>query len=342
MSGSSMDGLDIACCRFWFDQKWHFEIEAAETYTYPEGWAEEITSLMQGTAAELALRHATYGSETGKMVKKFIKQHQVNPSFIASHGHTIFHDPQKGFTFQLGSGASLAAITGLPVVCDFRSTDVALGGQGAPLVPIGDEWLFGQYTVCLNIGGIANLSLRMAGQRLAWDICPANMALNMVAGWLGLTMDLNGTIARNGTEIPGLAAQLSNLHWFALAPPKSLGREWFTNHFLPLIIPWQSQPENLLHTLTRWIARTIAAAFPDREHGTVLITGGGALNSYLVEEISSHTQLTLKIPDRPIVDFKEALIFAFLGLLRMERRNNIIADVTGASRASCGGAVYLP
>ncbi|PKP15822.1 MAG: hypothetical protein CVU06_15840 [Bacteroidetes bacterium HGW-Bacteroidetes-22] len=164
----------------------------------------------------------------------------------------------------------------------------------------------------------------------------------MAAGWLGLPMDKDGAIARNGKEIPGLAAQLSNLHWFALAPPKSLGREWFTDHFLPLITPWQTQPEDLLHTLTRWIARTIAAAFPGKDFGTVLTTGGGALNSFLMEEIRSHTQLTVEIPARQIIDFKEALIFAFLGLLRMEHRNNIIADVTGAIRASCGGAVYLP
>lgn len=342
MSGSSMDGLDLACCRFWYDQRWHFEIEATETLPYPDGWADATMHLMKGSAADLAREHAAYGKMLGLMAGEFIERHRVNPAYIASHGHTLFHNPASGYTFQLGSGASLAAMARLPVVCDFRSTDVALGGEGAPLVPIGDEWLFGQHTVCLNIGGIANLSLRLGDVRVAWDICPANMALNMVAGWMGLPMDRDGAIARKGAAIPGLAAQLSALPWLALKPPKSLGREWFDDQFLPLLLPFKSKPEDLLHTLTWWIGQTIAAAFPDSGSGTVLITGGGALNTYLAEIIRLHTPLTIVVPHRQIVEFKEAVIFAFLGLLRIEQHHNVMPEVTGAIRASCSGAVYLP
>lgn len=342
MSGSSLDGLDAACCTFWFDQRWHFTLDAAETLPYPEDWGGEMIRLMNGTARQLAEAHATYGQMIGRMAAGFIRKHNLKPVYIASHGHTLFHDPARGYTFQLGSGAAIAAETGLSVISDFRATDVALGGQGAPLVPIGDEWLFGNYTVCLNIGGIANLSLRMAGRRLAWDICPANMILNKVAGWAGEKMDRNGALARSGSEIEGLSSRLSDIPWFAMAPPKSLGREWFDQHIVPLIEPYRNQPANLLHTLTGWIAGTLAAAFPGRETGTVLVTGGGAHNQYLMELLARQTHLKVIIPDDQLVDFKEALIFAFLGLLRVSQRANVISEVTGALRASCGGAIYLP
>ncbi|MDD2965501.1 MAG: anhydro-N-acetylmuramic acid kinase [Bacteroidales bacterium] len=342
MSGSSLDGLDLACCTFRYDKRWHYTIEAAETLPYPETWANDMLALMKGTARQLAEAHAAYGHLTGKMAANFIKRHNIQPACIASHGHTLFHDPAQGYTFQLGSGAALAAETGVPVVCDFRSNDVALGGQGAPLVPVGDELLFSKYTACLNIGGIANISLRMAGRRIAWDICPANMMLNMAAGWAGQKLDVDGKMARCGSKIPELEKNLSDIPWFALSPPKSLGREWFDQNIVPLIKPYSHKPHDLLHTLTHWIARTVAAALPDKNSGTVLVTGGGAHNLYLTEQLQKLTKLQIEIPDKQTTDFKEALIFAFLGLLRVSERPNVMPDVTGARRASCGGAIYMP
>lgn len=343
MSGSSLDGLDIALCRFEIEnERWNYQILKSETIPYPAEWHQKLSELHHGDALSISIANTEYGIWIGKMCNRFLAGTGIKPQLIASHGHTIFHRPDKKMTLQIGSGAAMAAETGLLTVCDFRSQDVALGGNGAPLVPIGDRILFGDFLACINIGGFANISFEKEGERLAWDICPANFILNREAGKLGLKMDESGSIAREGLINQQLLQQLNNLPYYALPCPKSLGREWVESQLIPILANVESDTASVLRTLVEHIAIQISGALPVNKSGNILITGGGAHNRFLVERIRSLSQHNIIIPDKETVDFKEALIFALLGVLRIKNENNCLASVTGASRDNCGGAVYYP
>ncbi|MBN2235971.1 MAG: anhydro-N-acetylmuramic acid kinase, partial [Bacteroidales bacterium] len=189
MSGTSLDGLDIAYCTFRKEKDWKFEILLAETIDYPMGWITRLRNLPQSSASEYAKTHADYGHFIGKEIKKFIQKHQIDVDFISSHGHTIFHQPELGFTAQIGDGAAIAAETEISVINDFRSMDIAFKGQGAPLVPIGDRYLFSEFDFRLNLGGFANISFEKNGSTYAFDIAPANIALNHFANQIDLAFD---------------------------------------------------------------------------------------------------------------------------------------------------------
>lgn len=342
MSGTSLDGIDLAYCLFRSGgELFEFEIQACETVPYDDSWKERLIKLPSGDAATYALTHVEYGHYLGRLVKTFIKKYKLQAGFVASHGHTIFHQPDKGFTSQIGDGAALAAECGLPVICDFRSTDVAYGGQGAPLVPIGDELLFGDYDYCLNLGGFGNISFKKNGQRLAFDICPVNIILNQLAGRAGLTYDQDGRLAAGGKIIPGLLCELNELPYYHRQPPKSLGREWLEKEFLPLLQDPGLQTGDLLRTVTEHIAMQISSCLPVAG-GRMIITGGGAFNKFLISRIRDLCPVEIIIPDEKIINYKEALIFALLGTLRMQRKPNCLPSVTGAVKAAIGGAVYLP
>lgn len=340
MSGTSLDGVDLALCRFSENgAKFGFQILCAETVPLPEEWMHILKNPFTLSGSELARYHAAFGTFLGKTAKDFLERNLLSADLIASHGHTLYHEPQNGFTFQLGHGAAIAHASGTDTVSDFRSGDVALGGQGAPLVPIGDELLFGEYDGCLNLGGFANISLRNdQGRRIGFDICPCNYVLNRLAERLNLPYDAGGKLASAGKEITKLAAELDRLDFYHTAPPKSLGAEWAEKHIIPLL--GEENTLDLLHTLTRHVARQISNTI--RLHGLrkVLVTGGGAKNSFLLETLRSAANAEIVIPNYLTVDFKEALIFAFLGYLRMKGKTNIVASVTGASRDSCAGAFY--
>lgn len=342
MSGTSLDGLDIAFCRFETEHgKWKYSLAEAETIAYPPEWLNLLRNLPQADALSVSLVHHAYGKWIGEMCRSFIEKHQLQPGLVASHGHTIFHLPHEGMTLQIGSGAAIAAESGITTVCDFRSLDVALHGQGAPLVPIGDRLLFGEYDACVNIGGFANISAETDGRRLACDICPANILLNGVASLLGQRFDESGNIARQGTPDPLLLHQLNQLPYYSQAAPKSLGREWVEKWIQPLIDQCPLHPTDILSTLTEHIAFQISSALPDRKDSTALFTGGGVHNLFLMERIASLAVCRIVVPDRKTIDFKEALIFALLGVLRIRGENNCLAEVTGADHDNCGGAVYL-
>ena len=343
MSGTSLDGLDIALCRFGTEnEQWDYQILKAETFPYPAEWLKKLSELHQADALSISLANTEYGVWIGQRCNQFLAGRGIKPQLIASHGHTIFHRPDKKMTLQIGSGAAIAAETGLLTVCDFRSQDVALGGNGAPLVPIGDRLLFGDFLACINIGGFANISFENEGERLAWDICPANFILNREAGKLGRKMDESGLIARSGRLNQQLLQQLNNLPYYILPYPKSLGREWVESQILPMLANVESDTASVLRTLVEHIAIQISGALPVNKSGNILITGGGAHNRFLIERIRSLSQHKIMIPDKETVDFKEALIFALLGVLRIKNKHNCLASVTGASRDNCGGAVYYP
>lgn len=348
MSGTSLDGVDLAYCVFQKNSdKWNYSIEIAETIPYPDEWRMRLSSLMQSNAQIYAQTHTELGRYFGTLTRKFIDQHQVKPNLIASHGHTIFHQPQKGFTAQVGEGSQIAAITSIDTICDFRSKDVALGGQGAPLVPIGDQLLFNEYDMCINLGGIANISYQKNDQRIAYDICPVNIVLNELASLVGKIYDEDGKLAEAGFVKKDLLNVLNRLEYYQQSPPKSIGKEWIDKSFLPLIHNSSVSVEDKACTACEHMDEQISKAINDaaltsakKTSLKILITGGGAFNKYLVQLLRKSTPHQIIIPDEKIIAFKEAVIFAFLGVLFLCDEVNVLSSVTGASRNHIGGALY--
>lgn len=346
MSGTSLDGLDMALCDMRDDG---FSLLAAATVPNTDAWRRRLSSLEEASALEYAKANVELGHYFGLQINAFLDGKAVRPQLVASHGHTIFHQPCSlgldgntpyGLTTQIGDGDAIAAVTGLPVVSNFRTLDVALGGQGAPLVPIGDELLFPQYDACLNFGGIANISYRDGSKRVAFDISPCNMALNRLALRLGLAYDPEGSNARRGHSHSCLMARLNDLSYYAEPGPKSLGKEWFVSQFWPLVEAAALSPEDALATVTSHVALQIARVLERQRIKTLLVTGGGAFNSYLLELVGQYCPtVTITVPDVDIINYKEAIIFALLGYLRVNGRVNTLASVTGARRNSIGGTL---
>lgn len=340
MSGTSLDGLDIAAVEFdLVDEKWNFKLLAAETISYTKEWENKLKYAPTLLGEELSSLHSEYGEFAGEQVLRFIQNKNFAPDIIASHGHTVFHQPEKGYTFQIGNGACISAVTNTLTVADFRIGDLALGGQGAPLVPIGDKLLFSEYDYCLNLGGFANISYEKNGERLAFDNCPANFVLNYFAEKAGMTYDKNGELGRKGKVNIELLAKLNNLDFYKNTAPKSLGREWVENEFFPILNKFDILDSDKMRTVYEHIAFQISNAISG--NGKLLITGGGAFNSLLVERIKALSSAEVIIPEKEIIDFKEAIIFAFLGILRIKNINNCLASVTGASKDNCGGVVFV-
>lgn len=342
MSGSSMDGVDIALCEFtWLNGNWQWTIVQANTHPYPEQWRVRLAYLAQQSAENFHKTHVFYGHYLGMLVKDFLYQHQLTADFVASHGHTIFHRPELGFTAQIGDGAAISAICGLPVVSDFRSMDLALKGQGAPLVPVGDKLLFGQYDACLNLGGISNISYQQEDKLIAYDISPCNIVLNRVARWLGMPYDAEGQLAATAPHDPDLLAELNELPYYSYKGAKSLGREWINEEFWPIVKMYSDISEaEKMATLNLHIAQQIAAVVNKLGLNRVLVTGGGAFNKTLLANLGSNSNSHFEVPEAALVNFKEALIFAFLGILRINNQDNVYCSVTGSKRNHVAGALH--
>ena len=346
MSGTSLDGLDIAYCTFQLKSgKWSYVLNQAETIKYSKVWYEKLKNAHLLNSEELLMLHHEYGALLGNKINAFSRKHSLkNIDFVSSHGHTIFHNPKQGFTFQLGSGASVAATCGIKVICDFRTLDVALKGQGAPLVPIGDKLLFPEYDFCLNLGGYSNISFQYKQRRIAFDICPVNTALNYLASAKGRDFDRNGEMAQSGNVNAELLAKLGSLGYYSKKYPKSLGREWLSAYFLPVVDATPISVEDKLATVTEHITAQLAKdILNNSKKGKILVTGGGAHNGFLIsrlrDRLPSHE---IVIPSKSIINYKEALVFAFLGALKMEGKVNALSSVTGAIKDSSGGVLFIP
>ncbi|MFZ2323515.1 MAG: anhydro-N-acetylmuramic acid kinase [Ignavibacteriaceae bacterium] len=339
MSGTSLDGLDICFVHFTKENNnWKYKILNTEAKTYPEEIKNKLASAQLMDAFSYARFNSDYGICLGQRIKKFIDKHSIKPDLIASHGHTIFHQPAIRFTAQIGSGACIASETGVDTVCDFRTSDVALYGQGAPLVPIGDRYLFSDYDYCLNLGGFSNISFEENDQRIAYDICPVNYVLNHYMRSIGKDFDKDGKTARSGKINKGLLEDLNKLSFYSQSGPKSLGREDVEKDFIPLIDFYKLSLEDKLATFCEHIAIQIGNTI---KNGKVIVTGGGAFNNYLIERMQKVTpQCVYHIPDEQTINFKEALIFAFLGALYLYDIPNCLASVTGARHNNIGGALY--
>jgi anhydro-N-acetylmuramic acid kinase len=341
MSGTSLDGLDIALCELEeTGNKFNYKILKANTVAYSSDQKNKLRSLPYLNVENYFKLHHQFGKFIGKEISDFLKDTETKPLAVASHGHTVFHQPQKGFSTQIGCGATIAAYSGITTVCDFRSLDVALNGQGAPLVPIGDKLLFGDHKSCLNIGGIANISFDRKNSRIAFDICVANMALNHFAALAGSDYDKNGEWAKAGNCDQELLEHLNSLEFYKTKTAKSIGREWFENEFLFPVEKSKLPVNDILNTLVHHIAFQVAAVLNENDLTDVFITGGGAHNLFLLETLKKYYKGKVIIPDAITINYKEALIFALLGYLRLNQRTNTLSSVTGAKSDSVGGAVY--
>lgn len=345
MSGTSGDGLDLAYVHFEHQLDWNFEIEVAKTFPFPADLGKNLSEAHLLSGLELSQLDVDFGKWMGGQVRDFCQEFQLKPMAVASHGHTVFHQPQKGLSLQIGNGWALHAASGERVINDFRMRDVQLGGQGAPLVPIGDQLLFPKVDFCINLGGIANISMEHEGHRIAFDCSPFNLLLNAEAHKLGKPFDAGGEMARTGEINLPLFEALNQLSFYANKTAKSLGREDMENDFLPLIGRFSLSPADNLSTLVEHFAYQIASVirfFSKKEFPLVLITGGGAYNTHFVERLDHYLEKKWKHYEAnpELIEFKEAIIFAFLGLLRLRGENNCLASVTGASRDNCGGTIY--
>ena len=338
MSGTSLDGLDLALCNFSVQNSTiSFKLLASQTIAYEPIWKERLQNAFEASAEQYFKLHSLYGEFVAEKVTDFLKETNQTVNYIASHGHTIFHRPQLGFTTQMGCGATIAAKTGIDTVCDFRSLDVALNGQGAPLVPIGDRDLFPESESCLNIGGIANISFTKNGKTSAFDICIANMALNYLTESIGKAYDDGGALAASGKSNGELLQHLLDLN----TQQQSLGREWFEHYFLPILNTSTVSLNDKLATCVEYMVFHISSILKQEDLKSVLITGGGAYNRFFIERLKTNYTGHIHIPSDDVIQFKEAIIFAYLGFLRVNEQINTLNSVTKASRDSIGGAVYL-
>jgi len=343
MSGTSLDGIDLVLAEFKFDKVWSFNIIIAETIEYEVRWQNILKKLVTFSLLELQQIDKDYTTYLAGIINSFINKNAIkNIDAVCSHGHTALHQPKKKLTYQIGNMPFLASLLNEKVVCDFRIQDVELGGQGAPLVPIGDELLFSEYDFCLNLGGFANISTKFENNRIAYDICPVNIVLNYYVRLLGFDYDDAGKIASKGIVNEELLNKLNNLDFYKMSYPKSLGLEWVDKIVFPLIKGFQLEVKDVLKTFVEHIAIQLAVEINKKNNASVFVTGGGVYNKYLINRLKAHTENKIKEPSKIIVEFKEALIFGFLGVLKIRNEVNCLQSVTGASKSHSSGKVYLP
>ncbi|MGB0862924.1 MAG: anhydro-N-acetylmuramic acid kinase [Saprospiraceae bacterium] len=353
MSGSSLDGVDLAYCEFRLnDEAIDFDLLIAETIPFDEKWMGRLQHLPTQNALTFAKTHVYFGHYLGELLNDFIERCKIEPDFIASHGHTIFHDPDRRFTTQIGEGGAMAAITKTTVISDFRTQDIAIDGEGTPIAPAADRYLFSEYDLMMNIGGIANITCNAKGKYIAFDTSAANQVLNVLASFKGLEYDKNGNLAAQGKVIPSILEQLESMEYFKQSYPKSIANSWVRDRILPIFIENEASIEDRLHTAVEHIATETAVAIkgiftkeklPKKEY-QLLVTGGGALNGFLIKKIQEKLvplRVKVEVPAPEIIEYKEAILMGLMGVLRMEERVNCFSSVTGARRNTIGGAVYL-
>ncbi|WP_281980556.1 anhydro-N-acetylmuramic acid kinase [Tenacibaculum mesophilum] len=341
MSGTSLDGIDLAYIKMHENLYEDFRIIQAETVSYSNEWKNKLQEAINYDEKDLQILDVNYGKFLGSILNNFIREHRISKlNFIASHGHTVLHQPEKGITLQIGNGQVIANVTQQKVVCDFRTQDVALGGQGAPLVPIGDKLLFTDYDYCLNLGGFANISYEENKQRIAFDICPVNIVLNHYTRKIGLEYDNEGKIASEGKVNMELLERLNELPFYQELPPKSLGLEWVQENILPLVDKYETNIPSILRTFVEHVAMQIGNVV--KNDATILVTGGGAFSTFLMKRIEFFAQTKIKQVSKELIDYKEALIFALLGVLKTQNKVNCLQSVTGAKKDHSSGNIFYP
>ena len=343
MSGTSLDGIDLVFVNFKVDNSWQFEIIHSGTVSYESTWFETLRGLVSSPIEKLERIDNDYTRHLATIIKSFIKKNNIQQmDAVCSHGHTALHQPENKLTYQIGNKPLLAELLNETVVCDFRVQDVELGGQGAPLVPVGDLLLFSEYDYCLNLGGFANISTEIKKERIAYDICPVNIVLNYYVKKLGLDYDDQGNISATGSINQKLLNRLNALPFYKENYPKSLGLEWVSEYMFPLINSYNLDVKDVLRTVVEHISIQIATEINKKNKANVLITGGGVYNTYLINRIKAHSNQTIVIPKNEVIEYKEALIFGLLGVLKLRNEINCLRSVTGAKKNHSSGKIYLP
>ena len=341
MSGTSLDGIDIAYIHFEKKEKWIFKVKNAKTYNYSTEWFEKLKTSVSLSKIDLDKLDNDYTLLLSKQVLRFIEEFSINDiDAVCSHGHTVFHDPNNNYTYQIGNLPGISKEIGYKVICNFREQDIKYGGQGAPLVPVGEKYLFSEYDSCINLGGFSNISKTIDGKLIAYDICPVNTVLNFLSKKMNLDFDKDGEISKNGKLIKDLYAKLNKLDYYNNNYPKSLGIEWVNSNIIPLLEQYSNQIVDLLYTYSCHIAEQVSKNTINETN--VLVTGGGAKNKFLIDLINNKLNNKVIIPDTTLIDFKESIIFGFLGVLKMLNINNCYSSVTGSSIDHCSGDVFLP
>ena len=341
MSGTSLDGIDICFCNFSLEnEEWKFLIYNAETVSYEKNWLSKLSNAHCISESELQKLDIEYTNYLSTIILDFILKNQINNiDFISSHGHTILHQPSKKITYQIGNRVELNKSTNIPVVCDFRIQDVRLGGQGAPLVPVGDLLLFKDFSHCLNLGGFSNISIKSNKSILAYDICPVNIVLNKYSRLTGFDFDLDGKISQNGKINNNLLKSLNLISFYNLNCPKSLGIEWVEKTIFPLIDSYNLSVEDILRTFVEHIAIQISNNLKGINL-KILVSGGGVKNKFLMQRIKKVSNHNFETISEELIDYKEALVFGFLGVLKIRNENNCLKSVTGANVDHSSGVIF--
>ena len=340
MSGTSLDGVDLALCYFNMQEKIAYEMPLAKTIAYSTNWKSRLQSAVGFSPEELTQLDLEYTTYLGNIITTFIEENNIKDlDAVCSHGHTVLHRPDQGITLQIGNLEQISKIIKQTVVCDFRVQDLLFGGQGAPLVPLGDLLLFSQYDYCLNLGGFANVSKVSRGVSIAYDICPVNVVMNHYAQKLARPYDSGGELAKSGNVLPDVLKLLDALPYYKLPAPKSLGVEWVHREIMPILKASQAKEVDILRTCVTHFASQIAQQFISGS--SVLVTGGGTYNSFLLEQIKAHIDVSLVVPTKTLIEFKEALIFGLLGVLKLRDEVNCLSSVTGANHNHSSGDVFL-
>tara|TARA_B100000953_G_C17985556_1_gene410400 strand:- start:129 stop:1154 length:1026 start_codon:yes stop_codon:yes gene_type:complete len=341
MSGTSVDGLDLVYVHFEKKEKWNYKILNSITYQYSKEWLVRLKSSLSLSKSDLVKLDQEYTLLLSKQILRFVNEFSINDiDAVSSHGHTVFHDPNNKFTYQIGNLPQISKEIEQNVVCNFRQQDVSLGGQGAPLVPVGEKYLFGEYDSCINLGGFANISKTLDEKLIAYDICPVNTVLNYLSNKINLDFDKDGEISKNGSLIEDLYSRLNKLDYYNNNHPKSLGIEWVNSTIIPLLDLYPNQIADLLYTYSCHIAEQVSKSTINEKN--ILVTGGGAKNKFLIDLINKKLNNNVVIPDDILIDYKEAIIFGFLGVLKLLNINNCYSSVTGSSKDHCSGEIFLP
>jgi len=341
MSGTSLDGIDLAYVYFKKEEKWSYKIIYAETIAYDVKWEIKLKDGVGYSKIQLEKLNVSYTKLLSEVIVGFIEKYQIKSiDAVCSHGHTILHQPENKLTLQIGNLKELSQLINQNVVCDFRIQDVMLGGQGAPLVPIGDQLLFSDYTYCVNLGGFSNISTESNNERVAYDICPVNIVLNHYVQKMRVSYDDKGILASSGEVNQSLLEKLNNLKYYNQAPPKSLGLEWVKVVIIPLIDSYELSIKDVLRTFVEHAAIQIGSVLT-KDKSSVLFTGGGVYNLFLMERIMAFSSVKINIPNTELIEYKEALIFGFLGVLKLRNEVNVLASVTGAEKDHSSGNTFL-
>ena len=344
MSGTSLDGIDVVWSKLCFNKTWFYEILDGKTYGYSSRWKSELQNAHKLQARDLVFLDKKLGNYIGEKINDFLNEKKIQKSqvdLISSHGHTLFHEPENNLTKQIGNGAYICSTTNIKTISDFRTIDIAFGGQGAPLVPIGDQLLFGSYKGCLNLGGIANISYDFKEKRIAGDVNFANMISNYLSNKISHSFDKDGELAKQGKIDGDLILKLEELDFYKKEFPKSLGVEDFNNWYKPLFENCKASLNDQLYTSGTHLCRTIKNIFNVDRNDALLITGGGAHNKFWINKLKELKVKTV-VPDLKLIDFKEALIFSLLGVLKIRNEINVLSSVTGSLKNLSSGVIHNP